>query len=151
MRAALGQIPALPIFGTDYPTRDGSCIRDYVHVEDLADAHLRALRYLAAGGDSTVVNVGTGHGSSVLEVVAAAKAASGIDFRSSRTAPAGDPTVVFADNRRARCGVLGWEAKYGLDDIVGSAWKWHSTHPEGYRTSVGIYSSCSVASMRAGY
>jgi UDP-glucose 4-epimerase len=136
MTAALGQIPALPVYGTDYPTPDGSAIRDYVHVEDLADAHLRALGHLEGGGDTTVINVGTGAGSSVLEVVAATKRASGIDLP-TRMEPrrAGDPTTVYADNRRAR-DVLGWEAKYGLDDIVRSAWKWHSTHPQGYRTSV---------------
>jgi UDP-glucose-4-epimerase GalE len=136
MRAALGQIPALPVYGTDYPTPDGSAIRDYVHVEDLADAHLRALRYLGSGGDTTVINVGTGAGSSVLEVIAATKRASGVDLP-VRLEPrrAGDPTIVYADNQRARA-LLGWEAKHGLDDIVSSAWKWHSTHPEGYRTPV---------------
>jgi len=136
MTAALGQISALPVYGTDYPTPDGSAIRDYVHVEDLADAHLRALGYLEAGGDTTVINVGTGAGSSVREVVAATKRASGVDLP-TRLEPrrAGDPTAVYADNRRARA-LLGWEAKYGLDDIVRSAWTWHSTHPHGYRTSV---------------
>ena len=134
MLAALGQIPALPVYGTDYPTPDGSAIRDYIHVEDLADAHLRALGYLERGGDSTIINVGTGEGSSVLEVVAATKAASGVDFP-VRLEPRrlGDPTLVYADNRRART-LLEWEPKYGLDDIVRSAWKWHSTHPRGYAT-----------------
>jgi UDP-glucose 4-epimerase len=136
MIAALGQIPALPVYGTDYPTPDGSAIRDYVHVEDLADAHLRALRYLEGGGDTTIINVGTGKGSSVLEVVAATKQASGVDLPVQLVPRrAGDPTAVYADNRRARA-LLGWEAKYGLDDIVRSAWMWHSTHPQGYRTSV---------------
>ena len=136
MLAALGQIPALPVYGTDYPTPDGSAIRDYVHVEDLADAHVRALGYLEDGGDTTVINVGTGEGSSVLEVVAATKRASGVDFP-IRLEPRrlGDPTAVYADNRRARA-LLEWEPKHGLDDIVRSAWHWHSTHPEGYRTSV---------------
>src|SRR5205085_9666480 len=80
MKAALGRSPALKVFGTDYPTPDGTAIRDYVHVIDLADAHIRALRYLRDGGDSTVVNLGTGRGSSVLEVIAAARGASGRDF-----------------------------------------------------------------------
>jgi UDP-glucose 4-epimerase len=134
MQAALGQIPAVPVYGTDYLTPDGSCIRDYVHVEDLADAHLRALRYLVAGGDTTVINVGTGEGSSVLEVVAAAKQASGVDFETRVEAcRPGDPSAVYADNRRARS-VLGWEPRYGLDDIVRSAWQWHSSHPRGYAT-----------------
>ena len=132
MTAALGQIPALPIYGTDYDTPDGSCIRDYVHVEDLADGHVRALRYLEDGGDTTIINLGTGVGSSVLEVVAATKRASGIDFP-TRIDPRrpGDPTAVYADNRRARA-LLGWEAKFGLDEIVNSAWAWHSTHPHGF-------------------
>ena len=83
-----------------------------------------------------MINVGTGAGSSVLEVIAATKRASGVDLP-VRLEPrrAGDPTIVYADNQRARA-LLGWEAKHGLDDIVSSAWKWHSTHPEGYRTSV---------------
>ena len=134
MTAALGQIPALPVYGTDYPTPDGSCIRDYIHVEDLADGHLLALRHLEDGGDTTIINLGTGEGSSVLDVVTATKRASGVDFpvRIEPRRP-GDPTVVFADNSRAR-ELLGWKAKHGLDDIVRSAWNWHSTHPQGYRS-----------------
>lgn len=135
MTAALGQIPALPVYGTDYPTPDGSCIRDYVHVDDLADGHLRALRYLEDGGDTTVINLGTGEGSSVLEVIAATKRASGIDFPISIVGRRpGDPSAVYADNARARS-LLGWKPKYGLDDIVASAWRWSSTHPNGFRTS----------------
>ena len=113
MQAALGQIPALPVYGTDYPTPDGSAIRDYVHVDDLADADVRALRYLESGGDTTVVNVGTGQGSSVLEVVAATKRASGIDF-AMRLQPRrpGDPSAVYADHRRAaRDARMGAEAR----------------------------------------
>jgi UDP-glucose 4-epimerase len=122
------------VYGTDYPTPDGSAIRDYIHVEDLADAHLRALGYLEGGGESTIINVGTGQGSSVLEVVAATKAASGVDFPLQlEPRRLGDPTIVYADNRRAR-ELLDWQPKYGLDDIVGSAWHWHSTHPRGYST-----------------
>ena len=85
MQAALGQLRVLPINGTDYPTPDGTTIRDYVHVDDLAAAHVRALHYLEAGGDSTIVNVGTGRGASTLEVIEGAKRVSGVDFA---TAPA---------------------------------------------------------------
>ena len=132
MQAALGQLRVLPINGTDYPTPDGTTIRDYVHVDDLAAAHVRALHYLEAGGASTIVNVGTGRGASTLEVIEGAKRVSGVDFA---TAPAprrpGDPTEVFADNRRAS-ELLGWKPQHDLDDILASAWRWHSTHPDGY-------------------
>ena len=132
MQAALRQLRVLPINGTDYPTPDGTTIRDYVHVDDLAAAHVRALHYLEAGGDSTIVNVGTGRGASTIEVIEGAKRASGVDFA---TAPAprrpGDPTEVFADNRRAG-ELLGWQPQHDLDDILASAWRWHSTHPDGY-------------------
>ena len=126
MKALLGQVPAVRVFGTDYPTPDGTCIRDYIHVDDLADAHLKALDHLAGGGASTAINLGTGIGSSVREVLDAAEKASG------RPVPAddaprrpGDPVALWADNGRARH-VLGWEAKHGLEDIVTSAWNWHS-------------------------
>jgi len=135
MRAALGQIPALRVFGTDYPTPDGTAIRDYVHVVDLADAHVRALQFLRAGGASTVVNLGTGTGSSVLEVVVAARRATGIELPVELVARRpGDPVAVYADNARA-ADRLGWRPVYALDDIVASAWRWHSTHPDGYATA----------------
>ena len=132
MQAALGQIPLLTVNGTDYPTPDGSTIRDYIHVLDLADAHVRALAYLEQGGASTVVNVGTGRGASTIEVIEATKWISGVDFATaSGPRRPGDPTEVYADNRRAR-EMLGWEPSYDLEDIITSAWKWHSTHPHGY-------------------
>jgi UDP-glucose-4-epimerase GalE len=132
MQAALGQIPVLSINGTDYPTRDGSTIRDYIHVDDLADAHVRALDYLVGGGETTVVNVGTGRGASTIEVIEGTKRVSGVNF-ATRDAPRrpGDPTEVYADNTRAR-EVLGWTPSYDLGAILESAWKWHSTHPHGY-------------------
>ena len=135
MQAALGQLTVLPVNGTDYPTPDGTTIRDYVHVDDLAAAHVRALGYLEAGGESTIVNVGTGRGASTLEVIDGTKRVSGVDF-ATVAAPRrpGDPTEVFADNRRAR-ELLGWEPRYDLDDILVSVWRWHSTHPDGYGPS----------------
>ncbi len=126
MKALLGKAPALRVFGTDYPTPDGTAIRDYIHVDDLADAHLRALDYLAGGGASTALNLGTGQGSSVREVLAAAERAAGrpVPAQDSPRRP-GDPVALWADNTRAR-ELLGWQAKYGLEDIVSSAWRWHS-------------------------
>jgi UDP-glucose-4-epimerase GalE len=136
LRAALGQIPAVRVFGTDYPTPDGTAIRDYVHVVDLADAHVRALRYLESGGESTVVNIGTGTGSTVLEVLEQTRRASGIDFPVEFVdRRPGDPVAVCADNERAR-ELLGWSPKYGLEDIVRTAWQWTSTHPDGYGPAV---------------
>lgn len=126
MKALLGAAPPLRVFGTDYPTPDGTAIRDYIHVDDLADAHLRALDYLAGGGDTVALNLGTGIGSSVRQVLIAAEEAAGRPVP-SEDAPRrpGDPVGLWADNTRAR-EVLGWEARYGLEDIVRSAWQWHS-------------------------
>lgn len=126
MKALLGKVPRLRVFGTDYPTPDGTAIRDYIHVDDLADAHLRALDYLGGGGESVALNVGTGVGSSVREVLSAAERAAGrpVPAEDAPRRP-GDPIALWADNTRAR-ELLGWQAKYGLDEIVTSAWNWHS-------------------------
>jgi UDP-glucose 4-epimerase len=132
MKAALGRRPALAVFGDDYPTPDGTCIRDSVHVDDLADAHVRALDHLAAGGASTVLNVGTGVGSSVLEVIRATERTSGLQVPFEIVARrAGDPVATYADPTRITA-TLGWRAERSLDDIVDSAWRWHSTHIDGY-------------------
>ncbi|MHB1928737.1 MAG: UDP-glucose 4-epimerase GalE [Acidimicrobiales bacterium] len=132
MKALLGQRPPLQVFGTDYPTADGTAIRDYVHVVDLAEAHVAALERLEAGGDTAVVNLGTGVGSSVLEVLAAAEAASGrpVPHELVGRRP-GDPVTLVADNRRA-AELLRWSPRYRLSDILASAWAWHSTHPDGH-------------------
>jgi UDP-glucose-4-epimerase GalE len=138
MQALLGQRPPVRVFGTDYPTPDGTAIRDYVHVEDLAEAHVRALDFLAEEGPTVEVNLGTGVGSSVRDVLAAAAAAAG------RPVPAedaprrdGDPIGLYADNRLAR-ELFGWEAHRDLMDIVASAWRWHAGHPDGYPTSTRV-------------
>jgi UDP-glucose 4-epimerase len=132
MKAATGRAPAIRVFGTDYPTPDGTCIRDYIHVLDLADAHLRALDFLAARDASEIFNLGTGRGSSVKEVLEASRKASGVDIPVEYVGRrAGDPVGVFADNTKARK-LLGWTPRYGLDEIVASAWKWQSGHPDGY-------------------
>ncbi|MFT4037455.1 MAG: UDP-glucose 4-epimerase GalE [Thermomicrobiales bacterium] len=133
--AAAGTAPALTIFGTDFPTRDGTAIRDYVHVLDLADAHALALEALAAGeGSLGAFNLGTRDGATVREVVAAVERITGrevpVQFAGRRP---GDPPVLVADATRAR-EVLGWEPRRStLDDMVGSAWRWHQAHPEGYQ------------------
>jgi UDP-glucose-4-epimerase GalE len=126
MKALLGQGPPLRVFGTDYPTADGTAIRDYIHVDDLADAHLKALDYLAGGGSTTALNLGTGLGSSVREVLTAAEKAAGrpVPAQDAPRRP-GDPVALWADNQRARR-VLGWDARYGLEEIVNSAWQWYS-------------------------
>lgn len=132
MKAALGRRSALQVFGTDYPTPDGTAIRDYVHVLDLAEAHLRALELLEGGGQSTAVNLGTGVGSSVLEVLASAEKAIGcpVPYELSPRRP-GDPVALYSDGSHARR-LLGWSPHHGLGDIVSSAWAWHSAHPDGF-------------------
>lgn len=127
MRALLGAGGPLQVFGDDYPTPDGTCIRDYVHVEDLAVAHVRALDHLAAGGASASINLGTGRGVSVAEVVAAVESVSGREVpRAVVGRRPGDPVSVYADVSLA-ASVLGWTAKQDLRSIVESAWRWHSS------------------------
>jgi len=135
LKAALsGGAEPLKVFGTDYPTPDGTAVRDYVHVEDLARAHVLALEYLARGGGSLAANLGTGRGSSIREVLAAARQVTGRDFP-AEDAPrrAGDPARLVASNALAKA-KLGWEPQRSLQDIIASAWKWHSEHPKGYAT-----------------
>jgi UDP-glucose-4-epimerase GalE len=126
MKAILGFSGPLNVFGNDYPTPDGTCIRDYIHVEDLADAHIKALDYLATGGKSLACNVGTGKGTSVLEVLDIAEQVSGrkVPHVITQRRP-GDPTAVFADPTLVRA-LLGWKATHDLRDIISSAWNWHS-------------------------
>lgn len=127
MKVAAGRLPALRVFGSDYPTPDGTAIRDYVHVMDLAEAHVRAIEYLVDGGPSGILNLGTGRGSSVLEVVEATKRVSGrpirIEYADRRP---GDLPAVWADPALAGR-VLGWKARFGLDEIVDTAWRWHAS------------------------
>jgi len=125
VQTALGIHPRIEIFGEDYPTRDGTCVRDYIQVTDLIDAHLAALAYLRAGGSSVVCNCGYGHGETVKEVVEVVKRVSGVDFPvvvSGRRA--GDPAAIVAKAERARQ-VLGWRpSRDNLDDIVRQALDW---------------------------
>ncbi|MDQ6696053.1 MAG: UDP-glucose 4-epimerase GalE [Actinomycetota bacterium] len=132
MKAALGRVPQISVYGTDYPTPDGTAIRDYVHVDDLADAHVRALDHLEGGGATAAINLGTGEGSSVRQVIDTARRVSGVDIPVIETGRRlGDPVVVYGDNRRA-AEVLRWKPTRGLEEVVSSAWQWHSTHPDGY-------------------
>lgn len=133
LAVALGKRPAVNIFGTDYPTPDGTAVRDYIHVEDLADAHVRALEVAPNG--ATAVNLGTGFGTSVRQVVELARRVTGhpIPVQDQPRRP-GDPPALVAAVQRAET-VLGWRTRRSaLEDILASAWRWHRAHPRGYRT-----------------
>lgn len=135
LRAATGGSSVLKVFGLDYPTPDGSCIRDYIHVEDLAEAHLRALERMETGRGE-VFNLGNGQGFSVLELIRSVERVTGCRV-SWEAAPrrAGDPARLVASSDRAQR-LLGWTPRFSdLDAIVGSAWQWMVTHPHGYRGS----------------
>ena len=132
--AARGARGPVPIYGSDYATPDGTAIRDYIHVVDVAEAHVRAIRYLADGGESRSLNLGGGRGVSVREVVAAVETVTG---RPVPTVPAprreGDPPALIASSNAARS-VLGWSPQFeGLNVILETAWGWRVRHPEGYK------------------
>jgi UDP-glucose 4-epimerase len=126
IEAALGRRDGFKVFGNDYDTRDGTCVRDYIHVLDLADAHVRAVDYLLKGGETVELNLGTGTGTTVKELLAAVSAVSGrpfpVEYVGRRD---GDSTSLVADNARAR-EVLGWQPRFDLEEIIRSAWHWHS-------------------------
>ena len=133
LAVALGEKPEVPVFGTDYPTPDGTAIRDYVHVIDLAEAHIRSLEYLRAGGQSDFINLGTGQGYSVLEVIEATRKVTGhpIPTRFADRRP-GDPAKLVADAAKSRQ-VLGWTAtRSDMSNILKSQWEWRKKHPKGY-------------------
>ncbi len=123
----------ISIFGSDYDTDDGTCIRDYIHVTDLADAHILAVNYLMNGGESNVFNLGNGVGYSVKEVIDTARKVTNHPIPAKEESRrAGDPARLVASGQKAK-DILGWEPKYtNLSDIIESAWKWHSTHPNGF-------------------
>ena len=130
MKAILGKRPPLQVFGTDYPTPDGTAIRDYIHVDDLADAHVQALDHLGSGGATVALNVGTGVGSSVQEVIDAAERITGRPVpREYTDRRPGDPVTLYSDNALVTA-TLGWQATQGLDEIIATAWQWHSTHAD---------------------
>lgn len=132
----IGKRDKLEIFGNDYPTKDGTGIRDYIHVVDLADGHIKALQFLLDNKTSETFNLGTGKGISVLEVVEAVEEASHkkVNFvvcpRRS-----GDPVMSFADAKKANS-ILSWKTQYSIEDMAKSAWKWHSIHLNGYNSKV---------------
>ena len=132
-QAAVGKLPKLAVFGNDYPTPDGTGVRDYIHVMDLAEGHLRALEALQTRFGAHVWNLGTGQGYSVLEMVRAFEAASGrpVPYRIAPRRP-GDIATCFADPAKAER-ELGWKAKRGLDEMMRDAWRWQSMNPDGYR------------------
>jgi UDP-glucose 4-epimerase len=132
LQVALGQRPQIEIFGDDYPTPDGTCVRDYVHVDDLASAHLLALERLQPG-QGLKLNLGTGRGYSVREVIDACRQATGHPIPVKMGARrSGDPPELVADARRAR-EQLGWQPRYlEIGSIVETAWGWHQSHPQGY-------------------
>jgi UDP-glucose 4-epimerase len=133
LQVALGQREKIVIFGDDYDTPDGTCVRDYVHVLDLAQAHVRALEALDDG--SRVYNLGNGEGYSVREVIETARRVTGREIPAAMGDPRpGDPAVLIAGSENIRED-LGWTPEYGdLEDIIGSAWEWHRRHPHGYET-----------------
>ena len=133
MRALLDDKFKFEVFGDDYATPDGTCIRDYIHVEDLAVAHVKALDYLESSGTTTVCNVGTGKGTSVTQLLEVAAKISKREVPHTIGARRkGDPVSVFADATLANK-VLDWHATHDLQSIIQSAFTWHSTHPNGYR------------------
>jgi UDP-glucose 4-epimerase len=134
LQVALGQRENVKVFGTDYPTPDGTCIRDYIHVDDLAEAHLQAVERCTPGRFEAY-NVGTGTGTSVLEIIATAREVTGhaIPAVVVERRP-GDPPALFADASRIQH-QLGWTPRYvGVRQVIGTAWRWHRAHPRGYET-----------------
>lgn len=133
LQTAQGKREEIAVFGNDYPTPDGTCIRDYIHVSDLADAHVLAVKYLCDGGASDVFNLGNGQGFSVLEVIQTAEQVTGHAINAViRERRAGDPAILIASAAKAKQ-VLGWKPKRErLEQIVESAWRWHESHPNGY-------------------
>jgi UDP-arabinose 4-epimerase len=128
LAAAAGRLEHVQVFGTDYPTKDGTAVRDYIHVTDLADAHVKAIEYLERGGDTIALNLGTGGGQTVRDVILAAERVTGRKVPRKEVARrAGDPPALVADARRAN-EVLGWRpAMSDLDSIMRTAWAWHTS------------------------
>jgi UDP-glucose 4-epimerase len=128
-----GKRECINVFGDDYPTPDGTCVRDYIHVTDLADAHIRALEYLKNGGKSTHYNLGNGNGFSVKEVIDTVEKVVGKEIKRNMVERrAGDPASLVASSEKIKR-ELGWKPKFdSLETIVASAWKWHSTHKDGF-------------------
>lgn len=133
LQTCLGQRAAIKIFGTDYPTADGTCVRDYIHVNDLAKAHLLAVEALADGQDSGAYNLGNGNGFSVRQIIEAAEEVSGVAIRKEdEDRRAGDPAVLVASAAKIR-EELGWQAEFtDIKEIIATAWNWHKKNPRGF-------------------
>jgi UDP-glucose 4-epimerase len=134
LQVANGQRSSISIFGEDYDTKDGTCVRDYIHVTDLAQAHILAVEYLMLGKESNIFNLGNGVGFTVKEVIDAARKVTGHPIK-SETVPrrAGDPAKLIASSEKART-ILGWKPQHAdLEEIISSAWNWHKNHPLGYK------------------
>ncbi len=131
--AAMGKTPSIKLFGNNYPTPDGTCIRDYIHVTDLAYAHILALQNLINGGASSIYNLGNGKGFSNLEIIETARRVTGVDIPVELCPPrAGDPSVLVASSEKIQR-ELGYAPKHSdLENIIKTAWQWHKTHPNGY-------------------
>lgn len=134
LQVPLGKREKIAVYGNDYNTKDGTCIRDYIHVMDLINAHLLALKYLRSGNESNIFNLGNGLGFSVNEIIETCEVVTGISIKKEYSARRpGDPPVLVASSEKAKH-ILGWEPKYtDVKDIISSAWKYHSTHINGYR------------------
>ena len=133
MKVATGELPELGVFGDDYDTPDGTCVRDYIHVTDLAQAHILAVKYLMEGNESNIFNLGNGVGFTVKEVIETARKVTGKPIKAVEEGRrAGDPAVLIASSEKAK-NILGWKPEHAdLEEIIASAWKWHSSHPQGY-------------------
>ena len=133
LQVPLGKRDHITVFGEDYPTPDGTCLRDYIHVIDLADAHILALHYLRDGGESNIFNLGNGQGFSVKEMIVAAEKVTGQKIKTEIGARrAGDPAQLIASSNKAKS-VLHWNPKFtNVEDVIATAWKWHKSHPNGY-------------------
>lgn len=133
LQVPLGQRESISIYGDDYSTKDGTCIRDYIHVTDLAQAHILAVKYLMEGNESNIFNLGNGIGFTVNEVIETARKVTGHPIPAVVTPRReGDPAKLIASSEKAK-NVLGWKPEHAdLEEIIDSAWKWHSTHPDGY-------------------
>lgn len=133
LQVPLGKRESISIFGNDYPTKDGTCVRDYIHVDDLAQAHAKAVAYLMNGGESDIFNLGNGLGFTVNEIIETARKVTGHPIPAV-VAPrrAGDPAILIASSEKAKK-VLGWKPeKADPESIIASAWNWHKNHPNGF-------------------
>lgn len=123
--AAIGKRNSIDIYGDDYPTKDGTCVRDYIHVNDLADAHIKAVEYLENKNESTIINLGTGEGNSVKEIIKTVETITQKKINAKIVERrAGDPAILVADNKKAKY-LLDWSPRYQINEIIESAWQWH--------------------------